>query len=809
LTASATAAIMSVRSRAPAQDPPMADLTHADPSHPRPVSLVPLDDRELLGAPLPIPPTSFVGREREVAAVVGLLCRPDVRLVTLTGPGGVGKSRLAVRVAEALAGDFSNGVAFVDLTPVIIPDFVAPTIAQALGVREGGDRGLAERLVDALRDRTLLLVLDNFDQVIAAAPLVARLLAGCPRLTALVTCREPLRLSAERIVAVPPLDLPDPSRSPVDLAEVEAVALFVARAEAVRADFALTEANAPAVAEVCRRLDGLPLAIELAAARVAHLPPAALLARLERRLPLLTGGARDLPARHQTLRAAIAWSHDLLSEDEQALFRRLTVFVGGCSLDAAESVTGTGHQDAAVLEGIAALANKSLLRQEAGPGGEPRYLMLETVREYGAEQLIASGEEAAIRQRHAAWCQSFAEQVDPLRIASRQPARVAALDAELPNMRAALAWLLDTGLADSALRLAGALVPVWWVRSRLGEAIGWLDRAIDASTSPGRARIHGLISLGLFRSGVGDLVRAEAVLQEAKWQAIDLGEADLAVWASVRLGMWAEFAGDEAAGLMHYEEVLSAARQLGNPFLTGLLLENLGHIYFRRGDPDRAVAFSEEALAVLAGAGDQYLSGIALATLAWIDLERGDPASAARRLDDSLAFALDLRDPWFFGNGLAGLAGVALAADVPTRAARLLGAADAQRIVAGRPTLPYPIERDRVAAAVRAILGEAAFARGFEAGRALPIEEVLAEARAASEAGTGHGQEPPAGDQLLSPRELEVLALLARGLSDQQIAGELFISYRTVTTHVRSILAKLDVENRTEAAAEAVRRGLA
>ncbi|MEJ7901138.1 MAG: NB-ARC domain-containing protein [Thermomicrobiales bacterium] len=369
--------------------------------------------RERLGTPLPIAVTSFVGRERELREIAMLVDRPGVRLVTLTGPGGVGKTRLSLEIAKEIAARFTDGVAFIDLTPVTTPERVAPTIAHVLGMREFGDRPIEDQLVDALRDRHLLLVVDNFEQVAAAAPLVSHLLARCPLIRVLATSREALRLSGEWVIAVAPLALPAPDRLPDLPLESEAVRLFVDRAQAARADFALTEANAPCVIEIVRRVDGLPLAIELAAARLAHLPPATLLQRLDHRLPLLTGGARDLPERQRTLRGAIAWSYDLLPPEEQYVFRRLAVFTGGCTLEAAEAVAAPEDNPGDdPLNILASLVSRSLVRQEEDVNGGPRFTMLETVREYGWEQLAATGEEQSSHDRHAAYFVDLVERAD-------------------------------------------------------------------------------------------------------------------------------------------------------------------------------------------------------------------------------------------------------------------------------------------------------------------------------------------------------------------------------------------------------------
>ncbi len=436
---------------------------------------------------LPAPLTPLVGRVREARAVVELLGGGVARLLTLTGPGGTGKTRLALTVAAVLRHDFPDGIAFVDLAPIADPDLVASAIAESLGLREEGGRPLPELLAAHLGERRRLLLLDNFEQVVEAGPLIGALLAACPGLAALITSREPLHVSGEHVFPVPPLALPadDPGAGGANLAELaacDAVALFVQRVRAANPDFALTPENAAAVVAICRRLDGLPLALELAAARGKLLPPAALRVRLERGLELLISGPRDAPARQRTLRDAIAWSHDLLSAEEQALFRRLAVFAGGFTLEAAEEVVeapsaesrvpsgtadsalGAGHS---VLDLVASLAEKSLLWREEGPASaasEPRFRMLETIREYGLERLAESGEEAEARQRHAAHFLALVEEAEPyLRGEPAMGSWLDRLEAEHDNLRAAVTWLLDPAAgegaerAEWALRLAGAL----------------------------------------------------------------------------------------------------------------------------------------------------------------------------------------------------------------------------------------------------------------------------------------------------------------------------------------------------------------
>jgi predicted ATPase/DNA-binding CsgD family transcriptional regulator len=785
---------------------------------PPPIPPAPPWDRARLAATLPRPLTGFVGRGRELAAVLGLL-RGGARLVTLTGPGGVGKTRLALQVAQAAAVGYDDDPVFVDLAPLRDPARVLPAVARAVGVPEAGDRPVGERLAAALAGWTILLVLDNVEQVATAAPAVADLLADCPGLAVLATGRGPLRVGGEQEFPVPPLALPDPGRLPplTELAAGEAVALFVDRAAAVRPGFALTAENAAAVAAICRALDGLPLAIELAAARTKVLSPQALLARLEHRLALLTGGARDAPARQRTLRDAIAWSHGLLTAEERALFRRLAVFVDGFTLEAAEAVAG-GAGGGDVLDGVSSLVDKGLLHPAGHPDQEPRFAMLETIRAYALEQLAESGEEAVARDAHLGHFLALAERAEPELTGPDQIAWLDRLEVEHHNLGAALAWASEGERLERGLRLAGALLRYWEHHSHYAEGGRWLERALaraEVVAAPVRAKA--LHAAGVVAFWQGDRARAEAALGEALDLFRAAGDDYGAAFALNRLGTLALQAGDHDRAAALFAEAGPLIRAVSDEDGIAALDGQLGYAALLRGDHDRAVAHLQEALARYRRLGSALGAGRVLIHLGRGLTERGEAARALPLLREALAYDRAAGNRWYLAEALEALAAAAVGLGEAERAARLSGAAGALRDVLGAP-VPPP-DRALVeagAAAARERLGEAGFAAALETGRALTPEEAAAEAEAIGASGAPPGSSPAAPAALaahpdpavLTPREIEVLRLVAAGRSNAEIAAALFISPRTADTHVGRILGKLGVGSRAAAASYAVRHGL-
>jgi non-specific serine/threonine protein kinase len=684
-----------------------------------------------------------------------------------------------------------------------------------MGVRDASDEALVDRLTMVLRDRPHLLVLDNFEHVVEAAPIVADLLRACSLLTVLVTSRVRLRLSLESEFPVPPLALPEAAdqASADGLGGSAAVRLFVARAQSVRPDFALTEQYAQAVATICRRLDGLPLAIELAAARVKVLPPAALLARLEHRLPVLTGGGRDLPTRQQTMRDAIAWSYDLLTPEEQALLRRMAVFAGGFTLDAAEAVI-PGPYDLGIdlFEGVASLVEKSLLRQEAGVDKAPRFSMLETIREFGWERLAASGEDAAVRERHAAWCLALAEMAEPDFLAGRaQTVWLARLDAELDNLRAALAWFDAAGQHTKILRLLTATAEYWTDRPYYGEVRRWLELSLAAaSDAPAIVRALGLELAVYMSSFLSDAPAAVAFAEEELSIARTLNDPFALGRAHLAMGeAWAT-SNDVARAEDAYAEAVSLFRTAGAPVWMAVTLSELGDSRLVRGDVVGAVPVLDEALALHRQI--EYPWGIAmtLGERAHAARAQGDRTLAARLFAESVVTAHKIGTRRLVLGAVAGLAGVALDLQQPQRAARLLAAVELERESSGAGRIAHRPQTERITTEVRARLGEPAFAAAWSEGRSMPFDDAMADALAVASSVEEQSStvRHDVGNVGLTPRELDVLRLLVEGRSDREIGEALFIGTRTVQTHVANLFAKLEVNARAEAAAVAVRRGL-
>jgi predicted ATPase/DNA-binding CsgD family transcriptional regulator len=785
----------------------------------QPVSDAPVADR-VRGLPsMPVYLTTFIGRERQIAQAIDLMQREEVRLLTLTGPGGIGKTRLAIHLAGELGRDFSGGICFVRLSTVTNPELVLQTIARAVEIPEIGGRSLLDALKGSLRDRRFLLILDNFEQVIDAATYLTDLLAHCPFLKVIVTSRVVLRVQGEQELAVPPLATParGPGRTwnaaPLDeLTTYDAINLFLQRAQSVQSTFTLTDDNALAVAEICTRLDGLPLAIELAAARIKILTPSALLTRLTNRLQVLTGGARDQPERLRTMRNAIAWSYELLEPDEQLLFQSLSVFAGGFTLEAAESVINGLGLPIDTLDGVASLVDSSLLREIDLPDDERRFLMLATIREYGLEQLATSHMEEIARRRHAEWCVSLAERAEPELTRANVVSWLNRLEREHDNVRSALSWLLEQGDIEAGLQIISGVWMFWFFRCYFREARGWLDRILEQmpdTPTPIRARIF--VIAALFTEAVGDFAEANEKLEAGRRIATDLDE-------KLTLGMIMLCLGDVADNTGHYEQaeqyLWTAAelfRATNEQIWLVLTLAFLGSLTQRRGDEEQAQSLTYEALALARQIGFPWGTAISLNRLGRLARNRADNAQAANWFKESLAIWRELGDHWRISRSLIDLADVASADHHYEHAARLLGAAHGiNESIGASESFVDDSARQRAMKLASEQLDAETFAERWATGQMMSWEEAVALAiesptvdrktmEAPGDAAETHG---------LTGREMEVLRLLAVGHSDRQIAEELYISRRTAQGHVANIFNKLGVNSRTAAATAALRAGL-
>jgi predicted ATPase/DNA-binding XRE family transcriptional regulator len=692
---------------------------------------------------VPTPPTSLIGREREVATIKRLLRKEEVRLMTLVGPGGVGKTRLALEVARRSREDFADGVVFVPLAPLRDPELISSVLAETLGVKDVADRSLQDALHRYLRDKDLLLLVDNMEHVLAAAAVVADLVEGCPGLTVLATSRAPLRLSAERQFPVAPLTLEkaaSPTVSP-------AVQLYLERARAVAPAFELTDANVATVAAICQRLDGLPLAIELAAARMKLFSPQALLERLDPGLSMLSGGARDLPERQQTLRDTVAWSFDLLEPAERAIFGRLSVFAGGLTLDAAEAICEPAIPEAdAVLEVLASLVDNSLLVAHAGTtaqpdGDEPRFSMLETIREYAAERLASGGDAEEVHRAHAAYYLALAEAAQPEVSELMSGGWLEVLETEHENLRVALRWAIRQGDVDFATRLALSMWRFWPERHHVTEGRRWLESVLalgppaDGTAKPTlSARRWAFLHLvaGMLASGQGDYERAVELYEESLALYRNMGHTKGASGPLRELGVAAFHQGLYDRAVLLSEQALAISREFGSVFGAGLAVCTLADALRAQGDIERARMLLEESLASLRH--ETYPMRVAnavaitLARLGSIECELGRDARALELHKESLALSRRYGFTFEVFFCLEGLARVEAVQGRPERAARVLGVSAATREEVGtRLTRITRSDHDHAASLARAALGDDAFEAAWDRGYEVPLDKAISE----------------------------------------------------------------------------------
>ena len=752
---------------------------------------------------LPKPLTSFIGRERELAQAKRLL--QDNYLVTLTGPGGSGKTRLTIALAVAVAGDYPDGVYFVPLAPVRDPGLVPSTIVQSIGLQDARDRPLMEHLVSQLRERQLLIVLDNFEHLLEGAPVVTRLLDQTSAVRILISSRSPLRVSGEQECPVPPLAVPAEGARPAaaSLAACESVRLFAERAAAAVPGFTLDDENAAAIAAIVRRLDGLPLAIELAAARLKLLPPQAILPRLDHSLGLLTGGSRDLPDRQQALRATIAWSYELLTEGARRLLATCSVFAGGASLEVIETVCETAVDvGLPVLDGVAELVDQSMLRQLPRPG-LVRYAMLETIREYAAERLEAMPEAERARGAHAAAFLALVETGGRPHAGLARKDWLERVDTEHNNIRAALGWYREHD-PRAALRLAASMSAFWSLRGHHTEGRQRLGELLSLVPEPSAARGSALNGAGWLAIDQGDYADAAAMLGESIELGHALGDTVGEAIATVYLGRCQMSRRDIAGGAPHVERAAALVSQTGDGPATAFVTFYCGLVALLTGQLEAACGLFDRCAVMAADLDLEPLSARARQMLGFPLVDLGELAAARAALAEGFPVCMDVGDRWVVQIGLAGFLGLAAKTGRPRLALRLAGAGDAYRD-ANEFSMPEPIAEivGRWLAPARAKAGRAA-ERLVADGRRLSPEQAV-DLVLANEPDNAP---PPGARQALTRREAEVAALAARGLTNRDIAAQLFLSVRTVEVHVDHILTKLGFHSRTQLAAWTLEVGL-
>ncbi len=756
----------------------------------------------------PAPLTRLIGRDAEIAALLDLIRQPSIRLVTVTGPGGVGKTHLAMEVAHRLASQGFN-VVCIPLASVQSPGLVLSTIAKAIGAAGTGNDSPQEALLVRLADSPTILMLDNLEHLLPAATKLAELLAACPSLKILATSRSTLRLRGEHLFPVAPLPVPDITSS-LDLESISAnpaVTLFVERARGANPHFVLDNDSARIVAAICHQLDGLPLAIELAAARSRVLEPAALHKRLDRRLSVLTGGPRDLPDRLRTLRTTVRWSYDLLDHQSQRLFRFLSVFAGGADLRAAQVVAGV--DEVAALDYVQALIDSSLLSRISGRGEEPRFVMLETIREAGLELLEERGELLEAQERHAAYALSLAHAAHQHLTSGTRSLWLSRLEQDHHNLRAALSFFAEQGDGVRLLELTGYLWRFWWWRSYLGEGRNWLERALTLASALGLPRNS--VTYGLALTGAAALAETQgdyAVAEERYGEAVAIWQAlnDLKNWATTLTFRWllAFNAEDHSRMTEFASESLRLSQELDDPWGMAMALMELGLGAMRRRESRSAEQALTDARELFEQVGDQWGVSMCLGALANVSLDQQDYDHAARLLQTSLEGLLHHGDRLWIATLLPAAARMAAERRDLERAVKLSAAAVAVHETVGAPLKP-PFRGlfERNLERARQALGEERFNTAWMAGNALSLVEAVALAVAQE----GRTPELPLR-RLLSARELEVLRLVQQHATDREIADALFVSYRTVTTHIAHILTKLNVDSRYRAVEEAGRLGL-